>query len=523
MADQESQGGGQPPAPYGAGQGSVGSSPTEPAPTSYDTEQGLVPGGTRQEVSGGAASPVMPQAASTVESGGGGGGNEGGTVVVPPVSGRGLPILPVILGLILVLGLAFLGGWLWLRFKGEGGGTAGEVKLTYWGLWEEAGIIEPLLVEFNQAHPGVTVVYERQSKEDYRERLQSVLAKGTGPDIFRFHNTWLPMFKEELAPVPASVMSASEFEAAFYPAVKNDLRMGANYYGIPLEIEGLGLYVNDEIFRAAGKTSPVTWDELRKTAAELTVRDKQGKIKVAGVALGNTVNVDNWPDILGLMMLQNGVDLTAPTGKLAEDALEFYTVFQTTYKVWDETLPPSTIAFAGGKVAMMLGPSWRAFEVAERNSELEFRVLPVPQLPEAEEVNWASYWVEGVANGSEHQKEAWEFLKFLSDKESLEKLYENAAKVRLFGEPYSRQEMAGLLVSQPLVGAYVKQAPKAKSWYLASRTWDGASGINSRIIGYFEDAVNAVGEGRKPEEVLVPVAAGVNQVLVQYGVVGGGK
>ena len=66
--------------------------------------------------------------------------------------------------------------------------------------------------DWEEANPGVKVEYLRQSKEEYRERLQSALARGEGPDVFRFHNTWLPMLREELAPLPPSVMSSSEFE-----------------------------------------------------------------------------------------------------------------------------------------------------------------------------------------------------------------------------------------------------------------------------------------------------------------------
>ena len=39
-------------------------------------------------------------------------------------------------------------------------------------------------------------------------------------------------------------------------------------------------------------------------------------------------------------------------------------------------------------------------------------------------INWSSYWVEGVNPKSKNQAEAWKFLTFLSTKENLEKLYD---------------------------------------------------------------------------------------------------
>ncbi|MEK7112240.1 MAG: extracellular solute-binding protein, partial [Patescibacteria group bacterium] len=296
---------------------------------------------------------------------------------------------------------------------------------------------------------------------------------------------------------------------------------GTGLVGIPFMYDGLAFYINEEIFEKAGKSPPATWDDLRQLAIQLTSKDEQGAITQSGVALGRTENVDNWPEILGLMMLQNGVSMRSPEGKLAEDALTFFSVFSSVDGVWDATLPPSTVAFASGKLAMYFGPSWRAFEIRQQNPNLKFKTVPLPQLPKANpkepDVAYASYWVEGVWARSKNKDAAWEFLKFLSSKESLEKMYQNAAKLRLFGEPYPRSDMASLLTSDPILGALVLQAPNAQSWYLASRTFDGPTGINSQINKYFEDAINSVNSGTPASKALEVVAEGVKQVLSQYG------
>lgn len=398
----------------------------------------------------------------------------------------------------------------------------GSGEIVWWGLWEDESIISGLISEYEAQNPGVKINYIRQSKEDYRERLTNALVKGTGPDIFRFHNTWVPMFKTELDKVPASVYSASDFATVFYPVANSDLTLGANLVGVPLEYDGLSLYINEEIFEKAGKTIPATWNEARQTARELTVKDENGTITQSGIALGRTENVDHWPEILGLMMLQNGVDLTKPTGKLAEDALDFYTIFSSSDQVWDATLPSSTVAFAGGKVAMYLGPSWRAFEIRLQNPNLRFKTVPVPQLPKTSanepDVNYASYWVEGVWSKSKNKTVAWNFLKFMSESESLQKGYNQASKTRLFGEPYSRVDMQELLLDHPIIGSTVTGAKTAQTWFLQSRTWDGPTGINSQINKYFEDAVNTVNAGKEAKIALEPVAQGVIQVLSQYGI-----
>lgn len=397
-----------------------------------------------------------------------------------------------------------------------------KTTITWWSLWEDDGIIKPLIEEYQAKNPGVEIKYVKQSKEDYRERLTNALARGDGPDIFRFHNTWVPMFSSRLGTMPSSVMSAQEFTQTFYPVAVSDLAAGSGFIGIPLMYDGLGLYINEDIFTTYGKTTPVTWYDVRDLAQLMTVKDEKGVIKQAGVSLGRTENVDNWQEILALMMIQNGVDLKNPTGDSAIQALKFYTAFSNQYGVWNETLPSSTIAFASGKLAMYIGPSWRAHEIRQQNPTLKFRVVPVPQLPKASpddpDVAYATYWVEGVNSQSKVSVEAWKFLKFLSEKESLTKMYKNASSVRAFGALYPRRDMQDLIASDPLVNGVIATATNAKSWYLASRTFDGQSGINSQLSKYFEDAVNGMnGTGAAdPNGILTTASSGVQSVLVQF-------
>jgi multiple sugar transport system substrate-binding protein len=448
------------------------------------------------------AGPAMPAAQSTV---------------APPPPKKQFPKIFVFLGLgIFVLILAVL------LFKFVFTRQTGGKEIVWWGLWEEESVISPLIAEYEQENPGVKITYLKQSQQDYRERLTNSLAKGSGPDIFSFHNTWVPMFANELDQIPADVYSADQFAQTFFPTASSDLTSGAGLVGIPLEYDGLALYINEDIFNSAGKTPPVTWDDLRQLALQLTQKDEQGVIIQAGVALGRTENVDHWPEILSLMMLQNGVNLSRPTGKLAEDALTFYTLFSSVDGVWDASLPSSTVAFAAGKVAMYFGPSWRVFEIIQQNPNLKFKTVPVPQLPKEAgqvEINYASYWAQGVWARSKSKTEAWKFLKFISSRESLEKIYQNAAKIRAFGQPYPRTDMTDLLKDQPVLGSIIAGAPTAQTWYLQSRTWDGPTGINSLMDKYFEDAINAVNSGTMAAKALETVSAGVSQVLGQYGLI----
>lgn len=448
---------------------------------------------------------------------------DGGASSTPPAEVKKSPfrfLIPLLGVIVLVLIVAFVAS----RFikpeqagknVNEAAGASNEVVVRYWGLWEPPVIMEDIINQFEAANPGIKIRYEQQSIKDYRERLQNALTNGSGPDMFRFHFTWTSLLGNALAPVPQTVLTETDFENQQYPVAKRWLQSGKNYMGVPLMYEGLGLYYNKQVLEAAGKTPPKTWEELRRMAIELTVKNKDGLIQRAGVALGTTSNVDHWSDILGVMLLQNGADPAHPTTQLAQDALTFYTIFSTTDKVWDDSMPTSTIAFATEKAAMMIAPSWRAHEVRTMNPNLQFGIAELPQLPDTH-IGWASIWADGVSSKSSRavQDAAWKFLTFLSQKETLRGWYAAASKQRLFGEIFPRKDMAEQLSTDPFVAAYLSQASYAKTWYLNSQTFD--NGPNDKIIKYYEDAVNSVLKGDTAAKALTTAQAGISQIMNQY-------
>jgi len=418
----------------------------------------------------------------------------------------------VLIGLVILVGLAV---FLLKIFRKPQ--SPQEANLIYWGLWEEEAVMRPIIEAFEKEHPKVKISYQKQSPQDYRERVAAAIKKGEGPDIFRFHNTWLPMLKDYLAPLPKKVISKAEFEKTFYPIVSQDLKWQEQYYGLPLEIDGLALFYNEKILKAAGFSPPTNWEEFRHQALALTVKDESGQIITAGAALGTANNIDHFADILGLIMLQNGVDLKNSNSSEGVEALTFYRLFaEPPQNTWDEALDNSILAFAEGKVAMIFAPSWEVFTIKAINPDLTFQTAPVPQLPGVN-TTWASYWVEGVSNKSKFQDQAWEFLKYLTTKETMTALYTEASKTRLFGEPYSRVDLASTLLNQPYLGPFIAQAPNAQSFYLCGRTFD--NGLNDRMIKYFEDAVNSLSSGNSPQTALETVSQGIQQVLKDYGLV----
>ena len=379
--------------------------------------------------------------------------------------------------------------------------------------------MQQIIADFQKTNPSVSVQYVKQSHKDYRSRVQNAVKSGNGPDIFRFHASWVPMFTTDLAPLPSAVMSSSEFQSTFYPVAGEQVQVNGTPVGMPLMYEGLALYYNVDMLNTALVQPPKTWSELQTAAKTLTIMEG-GVVKRAGVALGNSTNVEHFSDIVALLMLQNGADFAKPNSPETRDALLFYTKFMKD-GVWSNSLPNSSVAFARGDVAMIFAPSWRAHEIKQMNPGLDFATVPVPQLSGQNKITWANYSAEGVSSKSKHQKEAWQFLKYLSTKEVQQKLFSAQSETRSFGEIYSRVDLGDTLAADKVVGSFVIDAPKAKGWYMSSSTHD--DGINDEIIGYYADAISSLVSGNSTDDVLQTLNSGVQQVLTKYGVSSSGK
>lgn len=407
----------------------------------------------------------------------------------------------------------------------SGGSKGKPANLIYWGLWEDKEIIEPLIDAYQQKNPNIKITYQKMNPQSYREKLVSrSKAQGTGaaevekPDIFRFHNTWLPEIKDIVSPLPSTVMSGDEFDKTFYPIHKKDLKVGNYYYGLPLEIDGLVLVYNQGLFKKAGiATVPSTWDDITEIVPRLTVKDRSGNLITSGIALGTAGNVDHFSDIFGLLLLQNGGSLDKLNQDEAAGALEIYRKFsEQPQGYWNEEMSNSTTAFIQEKVAMIIVPSWEVLSIKSSNPDIDLKVVPVPVVPGTASLSLASYWVEGVSRFSNHQLEAWKFLRFLTEKENMTKLYEIQSKVRPFGEPYSRVDLAPLLAQNPYLSAVINQANNFYSLPLISRTYD--NGLNDEIIKYIENAINSTILGVSYKEALSTAKKGIDQVFTKYNI-----
>ncbi|PJA40837.1 hypothetical protein CO178_01465, partial [candidate division WWE3 bacterium CG_4_9_14_3_um_filter_34_6] len=332
--------------------------------------------------------------------------------------------------------------------------------------------------EYQKLNPNIKINYSQKNFDDnlsrYKSTLYLRLKDGSGPEIFKIHSTWTPMFLQQLSIAVGDISDIISYRKRFYPVVEDQcVTTSAQVYCVPLMYDGLTLLYNKNMFDAEGLKPPSTWEEVRIAALKL-VRYENGQISRGGIAIGTGQNVSNSSDILGLMLNQSGVEIPdALDTDAAAIALSYYRNFAIKDKVWNSTTQNSILAFATEKTAMAFATSDQIRKILEINPTLQFISAPVPQLPNLSggttNNEWATFWVEAVNADipEDKQKASWEFINWMSKPEQQAKLFVEKSKLQKFGNIYSDKTLEDNLFGSKYLKAILDGAPNAKTSIIA--------------------------------------------------------
>ena len=361
-------------------------------------------------------------------------------------------------------------------------GRRGSVHLEIWGLFDEEEVYSGFIKEYTQSNKNVAIKYTKKSIVDYEKELIDALAADKGPDIFLIHNTWLPRYEDKISAMPRvkEFFTPISFQETFVDVAYRDLVKNDKIYGIPLYVDTLALFYNKDLFNSAGiPHPPSTWEEFVKDVELLTKRSATGEFEVSGAAMGTAENINRAVDILYLLMLQTGTEMTdnqhtratfnesiytqGKTLNPGKDALRFYTDFANPTKsvyCWNRQMHYSIDAFAEEKTAMMINYSYHIDTIREKAPYLNFAIAPVPQIKDRKfDINYANYWAFTVSKKSKSPYEAWRFLMFFSKRENLKRYLEKTKA------PTSRRDLIEWQKNDPELKPFASQVLSAKSWY----------------------------------------------------------
>ncbi len=148
-----------------------------------------------------------------------------------------------------------------------------QIQLTFWNYWDgkNGESIQALVDRYNEAHPEVHIENVYIGWGELLPKLQIAIAGGDTPDMAAADMAWMPLLANsgKLLPLTDLVASAAEPMDDFYPALLDVDTYGDVLYGLPVSTNNLELFINADLFTAAGldpATPPTTWDELKEAA-----------------------------------------------------------------------------------------------------------------------------------------------------------------------------------------------------------------------------------------------------------------
>ena len=121
--------------------------------------------------------------------------------------------------------------------------------------------------EFNKQHPDVRVVREAMPPDQVRTVLKTRLASGSGPDVFSYDTG--PGFGGVLAKAGLLAPLDDAYEEQdwkIYPWARARATYGGKTYGVPVQVEQVGIFYNSDLFAEMGVRPPKTLEEFEQVA-----------------------------------------------------------------------------------------------------------------------------------------------------------------------------------------------------------------------------------------------------------------
>jgi len=388
--------------------------------------------------------------------------------------------------------------------------------LEIWGISDKPEVFSTFINNFQKNYPYIRINYTLKDENTYHEQLLKAFADNQAPDIFMLWNNWLPYYETKIAPLNLKndkELNLLDIEQTYPQIAKNELIKDNYLLGLPLHIDTLMLYYNQDVFNYYNiALPPASWEEVLNLRYLRRVNE-QGQITRAAIALGSPDNV-NWSfDIISALMLQYNSDIVDTNVKRTtfdnhdiygikpgEEALLFYSQFSnpsSQYYTWNDNFADSVIAFSQGETVMMLGYNQAQKIIKEYNPSLNYGIAPLPQFAHSSsKINYGNTMSLVVSKNSKHPQESWKFLKFLSQKESA-RLYFLQTK-----NPPSRLDLIQEYLNDPISGIFIRQILTSRNWH----QYDF-----QEIIQIFNNMVKDVTQkGKTPAEAVATAAERIN-------------
>ncbi len=352
-----------------------------------------------------------------------------------------------------------------------------QMDLVIWGVGDEEAAFSAGILGYMKLHSNVKISYQQIDEANYEQELVNALAAGKGPDIFMVENSWIPKHSDKMAVLPSGQFSLNQLKSLFPDVVEKDFVKDQAIYALPLYIDSLALFYNQDIFdNYAVAVAPSDWLQFKNLVPKLRQMDSSGNIVRAAAAIGGSEKtIHNAADILSLLMLQAGTDMTNDNytsasfisslkgGQPGLQSLDFYTSFanpKDLYYTWNDNMLYSTDSFSQGKTAMIFEYASQLDFLKNKNPFLKIKAAAMPQpTGKQEAINYANYRGLAVSKYTQYPEWVWDLVIYMTTNEAEAENYLTVTK-----RPPALRTLIQKYSDDPSIGVFAKQALTAKSW-----------------------------------------------------------
>ncbi|MBI3972485.1 MAG: sugar ABC transporter substrate-binding protein [Chloroflexi bacterium] len=290
--------------------------------------------------------------------------------------------------------------------------------------------LETSLAAFRQRHPQITVNVTNTPGATYTDKLQTLIAGGTAPDMFRLGGDVFAAFYvlKVLAPLDPLIKRDKFDLGDFYPSSLEVTQWGKRQLGLPSGFGYRVLFYNAELFKKEGLSLPPgewnapgwSFDDFVKIARQLT---KRGEGPTQWGFVSPRASWQIWLYAGGgraISPTHDEVWITRPEAVAALQAIGDLETKHLVGQTPDETREMSAdTAFLAGRAAMWQSSLNTGTTTARRATGFTWDATPPPRGPKAagmrKTFRGGSAWHLGAS--SKVQEASWTLLQFLLSKE----------------------------------------------------------------------------------------------------------
>lgn len=300
-------------------------------------------------------------------------------------------------------------------------GARDGVVISLWETYnaEERDVFLQLVDEFEKGNPGIKIDAVNIPFDGLEPKILTALATETAPDIGRVDVAFLPKIAMRDALHALDEYGIDAITDEIRPVALSSCVTDGKTYGIPDQVNGLCLFYNVDLFKAAGLDPgkpPRTWEEFVEYAEALT--DKESG--VYGFGMRNSL----WwslPFIYSfggdLLTSDMAACALAEAGAVAgfQFKVDLYAKYGVEGGAWRSGGIRDDMGFQSKKYAMVFNGPWAVKGL--EGAGMDFAVALIPSGPAGRATNVGGNNLV-VFSTSEHPREAVRFLMFMASRDA---------------------------------------------------------------------------------------------------------